>query len=107
MRGVGHVGKAFADRSVKITEDATQHGIAELMKPPPALSRPYDEATYRSYVCIPFGNDSDQADPCGVLVATSDRPGRFTNANHEILRQAAVVIGGIVSLGIRSAPEGS
>lgn len=96
--GQGHVGKAFADKQAKITADASIPAVQELMKPPEPLRRDYDSAVYRSFACIPVSRPQNDSSPWGVLVATSDRAGRFDENNAEILRQAAAALASALSL---------
>lgn len=90
--GQGHIGKAYADRSAKITNDATDPDVAGLLEPPEPMRQAYDDKAYRSFASIPVGLMVDDADPFGVLVATSDRVGRFNKGNCLILRHAALVL---------------
>ena len=96
--GQGHVGKAFADRSAKITSDATDSDVAELLRLPDGMARGYDVTTYRSFASIPIGPMRSDDDPIGVLVATSDEVGRFDLANSLILRHAASSLANVLYL---------
>ena len=44
--GQGHIGKAFADGTSKITGDATDPSVANLMAPPANLTQPYDSTAH-------------------------------------------------------------
>lgn len=90
--GQGHVGKAFSDRSAKITADSGQPDVRNLMDAAPDLTRPYDAQLYVSYASIPIGDSENDGKPLGVLVATSNRVGRFDTLNAVPLRLCAQVI---------------
>ena len=89
--GQGHVGKAFVDGSVKITGDAYDRDINDLMSPPPHLQRPQDSGAYRSFASFPIGS-IDEGGPYGVVVATSDYSNRFQLENARVLRNVAAVL---------------
>ena len=91
--GVGHVGRAFADNEDKITSDASPPAVQEQVRPPVALRRDYDERAYVSFAALPVRRSVHHDAPCGVLVGTSNKSGRFDRENCEILRQAAIVVG--------------
>ena len=99
-RGEGHVGKAFVDQRMIITGDA-QHPDAEPFSAVPLVKeRPYDRATYRSFASVPIGPLlTGDGRPYGVLVATSDRVGRFSRENAGILIQIAGAIASFLITG--------
>ncbi len=96
--GQGHVGKAFADRSTKITKDAWDPGVRALMESADDLRQSYDNNAYRSYASIPIGPLGSSSEPFGVLVATSNFPERFNKGNALVLRLAAAVLANILCL---------
>lgn len=81
--GSGHVGKAFELKSELVCSDATQPDVAAWITAPPDSYHPSDDTKYRSLVSVPIALDQDA--PMGVLVMTSDVPGRFQR-NHESYR---------------------
>jgi hypothetical protein len=95
--GVGHIGLAFSQQDARITADARVPGSAELLRLPSGYGRAYDEATYVSFVSQPIPR-SPELQPWGVIVATSNVPGRFTEVNGLALRHAAAELGTILSL---------
>ncbi|CAJ0867314.1 hypothetical protein AMST5_01942 [freshwater sediment metagenome] len=98
-RGQGHVGKSFADAQVIITGDALQPDVRQLWWAPTGSEKPYDGEVYRSFASIPIGPiREDEKRPYGVLVATSDRLGRFDRENAVILQLVAGAIGSILVL---------
>ncbi|MEO0995306.1 MAG: GAF domain-containing protein [Pseudomonadota bacterium] len=73
--GEGHVGQAFQRRQELICKDTTDPNYIQHFEAPPDKSGPYDPDLYKSIVSIPirlYGGD-----PLGILVATSDKAGRF------------------------------
>jgi nitrate reductase NapE component len=100
-RGQGHVGKAFVDLQTIITGDSQLEEVAQLSAAPTRLQRGYDGSTYRSFAAIPIGPMLPDKEPLpyGVLVATSDRVGRFDRENTAVLSQAAGIIGSLIALG--------
>ncbi len=99
-RGEGHVGKAFVDQRMIITGDA-QHPDAEPFSAvPTSKERPYDRAVYRSFASVPIGPLlTSDGRPYGVLVATSDRVGRFSRENAGILIQIAGAVASFLITG--------
>jgi len=98
-RGEGHVGKAFVNAKAIITGDATHPEVAPLSAAPNSKVKDYDESLYLSYASIPIGPLlDDKGLPYGVLVATSDRTGRFDKENTAILVHIADIIASLVSL---------
>ncbi len=99
-RGEGHVGKAFVDQRVIITGDA-QHPDAEPFSAvPPTKEKGYDRALYRSFASVPIGPLLAEDDrPYGVLVATSDRVGRFGRDNSGMLIQISGAVASLLITG--------
>ena len=96
--GQGHVGKAFVDCNSKITGDATDPTVANLMAPPASLIQYYDQTVYRSFASIPIKLVNTEKQPFGVLVATSDRVDRFNKANCLILNYLASALANVIHL---------
>jgi hypothetical protein len=97
-RGQGHVGFSFANSKAIITEDARSRDVRNLVSAAEGHARDYDESTYISFTSIPIGPVGKQEEPFGVLVATSDRVGRFTSENSRILAHAALAIANALSV---------
>jgi hypothetical protein len=92
-RGEGHVGKAFVDQKAIITGNATSEEVADFSAVPPGKRKDYDAQMYVSFASIPIGPIlKEDGRPYGVLVGTSDRPGRFDRENTAILVQVSGVI---------------
>ncbi|HEY0105927.1 MAG TPA: GAF domain-containing protein [Rhizomicrobium sp.] len=87
----GHIGHAFRTRRELITSDAQMIEVAALMAGV-GNEQPYDAQTYKSYVSEPILAQNPASRPFGVLVATSNRVGRFDPANSRILKHAAVAL---------------
>lgn len=99
-RGEGHVGKAFVDKRVIITGDALSRDAEPFSTVPPSKERDYDKALYRSFASVPIGPLLEgDGRPYGVLVATSDRVGRFDRGNAGILEQIAGAIASLLIAG--------
>lgn len=96
--GQGHVGKAFSDGTAKITGDALDPNVANLMSPPNSLMRNYDSKAYRSFASIPIVLENDQELVYGVLVATSDEVNRFNKFNCLILQHLADTLASVIVL---------
>lgn len=99
-RGEGHVGKAFVDQRTIVTGDA-QHPDAEpFSSVPTGKERTYDATAYRSFASVPIGPLlAEDLRPYGVLVATSDRVGRFGRENSGILEQIAGAVASFLITG--------
>jgi hypothetical protein len=97
-RGQGHVGFSFANSRAIITEDARNPDVQSLVTAAEGHAREYDTSTYVSFASIPIGPVGESDEPIGVLVATSDRAGRFTSENSRILAHAALAIANAVSV---------
>jgi hypothetical protein len=91
-RGQGHVGFAFANSRAVITEDSRNPDVKNLVSATEGHKRDYDEGVYVSFASIPIGPVGDQQEPLGVLVATSDRSGRFSSENSRIFAHAALAL---------------
>ena len=91
--GTGHVGLAYQRAGELVNDDVSTE---EVFQGKGDLAREYDKVRYRgtASICIPDVNDGE---PLGVLVATSSRPGRYTQANVQPLRDLAQSLGAILS----------
>lgn len=94
--GEGHVGLAFRNREPLITPDAQAPDVQAFMTVP-GNAMPYDATAYRSYVSQPI-DAPGSARPFGVLVATSDVPGRFDKANALVLLHASAVLASTIQV---------
>ena len=92
--GSGHVGLAYQREGELLNDDVAAE---EVFQGKGDLYRDYDRNRYRgtASICIPDVNDGRQA--VGVLVATSSRAGRYTQANVQPLRDLAQSMGAILS----------
>jgi GAF domain len=82
--GEGHVGKAFQGRRPLVCADCTDPNVRGFFDAPAAKLMDYDADRYRSLAALPI--QSDEEVPYGVLVATSEVPGRFEPEDDETLR---------------------
>jgi len=73
--GEGHVGLAFSRGEELVASDTADPQIEQLFRAHGAKHRGDDTIRYRSIASIPIRTRGDN--PWGVLVATSDRAGRF------------------------------
>ena len=73
--GEGHVGLAFSRGEELVASDTADPQIEQLFRGHGAKHRDDDTIRYRSIASIPIRTRGDN--PWGVLVATSDRAGRF------------------------------
>ena len=91
--GAGHVGLAYHRAGELVNDDVATE---EVFQGKGDLAREYDKTRYRgtASICIPDVNDGQ---PLGVLVATSSRAGRYTQANVQPLRDLAQSLGAILS----------
>lgn len=88
-RGEGHVGKAFVDCKPIITGNAFDPEAAQFSTLPQGRELPHDRV-YVSFASVPIGPIlAEDGRPYGVLVGTSDRPGRFNRDNAGIMIQIA------------------
>lgn len=94
--GQGHVGIAFAQGEPKICPDATVPGVREVFSI--SNEKDYDRSAYVSFASEPIGPVGSDARPYGVLVATSNRSGRFNVATSLALRHAASALASLVHL---------
>jgi plasmid maintenance system killer protein len=92
--GSGHVGLAYQREGELLNDDVAAE---EVFQGKGDLYREYDRARYRgtASICIPDVNDDRPA--IGVLVATSSKVGRYSQANVQPLRDLAQSIGAILS----------
>ena len=94
--GDGHVGSAFMREKTLYTIDATAEDASALVQPSRGNERTYDAEIYRSFVSAPIILDLDATDGStqkyGVIVLTSDVPGRFNAENQSIMEHAAQVL---------------
>ena len=72
----GYVGAAFKRKSDVILDDAQASGVLAMINIPAGKIQATDSSRYKSVAAIPVRVDGD-ASPWGVVVATSDRQGRF------------------------------
>jgi hypothetical protein len=91
--GSGHVGLACQRAGELVNADVASE---EVFQGVGDLHRDYDAVRYRgtASICIP---DVNEGQPIGVLVATSSKVGRYTQANVQPLRDLAQSIGVILS----------
>jgi hypothetical protein len=101
-RGQGHVGFAYANARAIITEDARTADVKNLVSASEGLARSYDDEVYVSFASVPVGPVANQAEPLGVLVATSDRSGRFSPINSRIIAHAALALANAITI---AAPD--
>ncbi|GAA5075170.1 hypothetical protein N0B44_10365 [Roseibacterium beibuensis] len=73
--GNGHVGLAFSRATEIIFADATVPELRPVLEATGENFREYDYTRYKSLASIPISNDGEN--PLGVLIATSDRAGRY------------------------------
>lgn len=92
--GAGHVGLAYQREGELVNDDVATE---EVFQGKGDLYRDYDRNRYRgtASICIPDVNEGRQA--VGVLVATSSRVGRYTQANVQPLRDLAQSMSAILS----------
>jgi hypothetical protein len=75
--GEGHVGKAFQMRRALTCADSTDPNVRSFFDAPEDKRAGYDDSQrYRSLAAVPFQLPGAEG-PTGVVVATSDVPGRF------------------------------
>lgn len=74
--GAGHVGKVFAGEREAVADDSSKPEYRDMFDMSPSQGgKPDDAMVYRSIASVPIR--LGEQPPLGVLVATSDRPGRF------------------------------
>ena len=74
--GAGHVGKVFAGQREAVADDAMKPEYRDMFDMPPEQGGKTDDANiYRSIASVPIRLGTQPL--LGVLVATSDQPGRF------------------------------
>jgi hypothetical protein len=96
--GVGHIGLAFSQGEARITPNARLPGVVDLLRLPQGQARPYDESVYVSLMSEPI-RGPEGGTPWGVVVATSNVPGRFNELRGLALRHVAAEIGRLLGLG--------
>lgn len=74
--GAGHTGNAFKLRKELVCADANDPSVSGLIRGHSSEQRDYDSSVYVSIASIPITASPD-AQPFGVIVATSDEVGRF------------------------------
>lgn len=77
--GEGHVGLSFSRATEIIFSDATKPELRPVLEAKGTNSRGYDSSRYVSLASMPISTDGSR--PLGVLIATSDKLGRFKNDN--------------------------
>lgn len=79
--GLGHVGQAFLEKKIKISNDAVKSEELDLG------ADATDPQNYRSFISVPIIAPQDQASsdvyPYGVIVITSSEPYEFNKDLHE------------------------
>lgn len=75
-RNQGYVGAAWAREDAVVVTDGQDGAIAEELRVPTDMQKPYDAERYRSMAAIPV-RLGDPAEIWGVIAVSSDRPGRF------------------------------
>lgn len=80
-RDAGHCGRAFTTGNVLVCPDATDPAESQYFLAPEGLRRASDAELYRSFASVPILRGS--GDALGVVVATSDRIGRFRRVEPE------------------------
>ena len=97
--GEGHVGLAFLRGQEIIFSDATSDELKPVLSAKGEQLKQYDEQRYKSLASMPISTDGKQ--PLGILIATSDRVGRFKNESErseddwereDVLREVAAYL---------------
>lgn len=99
--GRGHVGIAFAHREAKICSDASSDEVWALFNQSED-TKSYDRDTYKSFVSVPI-SASNRAMPFGVVVATSNVPGRFDRESALVVKHLAGHLGSLIELSFGQA----
>lgn len=103
--GSGHVGLAFSRSAEIIFADATVPELRPVLEAQGENTREYDADRYVSLASIPISTDGTH--PLGVLIATSNAPGRFKNdqertpddwENADVLREVAASLAIILQM---------
>lgn len=97
--GEGHVGKAFQGGRALVCSDSTDPNVRGFFDAPDGKATDYDADRYRSIAAIPI--QADGQSPYGVLVATSEVPGRFkpdVEDTFKPLQSASVTLATLVSV---------
>ncbi len=95
-KGGGHVGGTFMTGEDRIINDARAIKKEGADPVPAGSENGYDSDTYVSYASLLIGPIADRLEPFGVVVGTSDIPGRFNKENALVLRHFAQVLAGIL-----------
>ncbi|MGI4977973.1 MAG: hypothetical protein ACRYG6_13620 [Janthinobacterium lividum] len=103
--GQGHVGITFSNRSGKTTLDARVPAVRELLQAPTGLTREYDGKVYVSLQTEPILVTED-GQPWGVIVGTSNLPGRFNGSNGMALNHLASEIASLITTNAARLPVG-
>lgn len=92
--GDGHVGSAFMRERTLYTIDAAADDASALVQPSRDNERDYDATIYRSFISAPIllEDAGGASRKYGVIVLTSDVPGRFDAHNQGIMEHAAQVL---------------
>jgi hypothetical protein len=77
--GEGHIGVTFARRYEMVIGDVTDPAIRAMLHTPASKDYPEDRDRYRSVAAVPVIL-ADDAEPWGVVIATSSRTGCFDPA---------------------------
>jgi hypothetical protein len=99
--GDGHVGQAFQRRQTIVTRDATDPEVAALFRAQGANERKGDDELYRSYVSAPLGSGGEGRSPLGVLVVTSNVPGRFEDLARQPIELTANLLATVMRIRYR------
>jgi len=102
--GVGHTGSTYAKADETVVPDLGAAELGTLDRLPTGIRHDTDSQRYRSIAAIPV-RVSDDPLPWGVVVATSDRPSRFTLQHDEkgsLSAEAARALAGMVALAVAS-----
>lgn len=82
--GEGHVGKAYQGRRALVCSDSTDPNVRGFFDAPDGKATSYDADRYRSIAAIPILDNNGP--PYGVLVATSEKAGRFRPDEEETFK---------------------
>ena len=90
-RNQGFVGAAWAREDAVIVTDGQDDAIADELKVPADLQRPYDNERYRSMAAVPV-RLGDPVEIWGVVALSSDRAGRFKRVPNDRQEQAVETV---------------
>lgn len=106
--GVGHTGSTYAKGDETVVPDLAALQLGTLDRLPNLYSHETDSQRYRSIAAVPINVLNDPT-PWGVVVATSDRPNKFTldhdqkgSLNAEVVRAFA----GVMALAVATQRQG-